>query len=191
MQASNPGTTTVDSALVNLRSRGVEIFIRLQELRDAASMMKDGVGQGRSATWTTFLEKFDTLSKLYSQLTDELDRALTVAGLQSLLAVPLANPGYGVQVPDLLRTKLDQDIEREFLELEKGGLELKQGGKSVGPAQVRVAEFNDFVDTALDQFQELRDGFAVARPSETARPPTPPSAAIPLAAITNGTGLKK
>lgn len=189
-----PSTTTntakVDSALVNLRARGLDIYARLDELRDAACMLRDGVGQGRSATWPHFMDKYDTISKLYTQLTDELDRALTDAGLQSFVALPKNHTEDPTQLPDLLRTKLDQDIEREFQELEKSGLEMRRAGKGFGSAQARVAAFNDLVDSALDEFQELRDSMATPRPSEIPRPQTPPSAAIPLAAITNGTGLR-
>lgn len=185
------GTVKIDNALVNIRRRLMDAFTRQAELRDLSCMLRDGVGQGRLATWEQFLEKFDALCKLYSQVTDELDRSVTEAGLQSLVALPRALTDDPAQLPDLLRTKLDQDVEREFQDLEKAALAEKAAATGVVPVQARVNAFNDAVESALDQFQELRERLATPRPPEPQPPPTLPSASVVLAAITNGTGLKK
>lgn len=181
--------TKVDTALVSLRSRALDIHRRLIELRDSVTMLRDGVGPGRAAAWPSFLEKYDVLSKIFSQLTDELDRAFTDAGLDSFVALPRAVTDDPAVLPELLRTKLDPDVEREYQDLQKGYNPDKQDANTP-PINVRIETFNDFIESALEEFQELRDKMAEPRPREPQPPPNLPSADVVLAAITNGTGLK-
>jgi hypothetical protein len=44
-----------DNALVNLRSRALDLHARLLELRDAVIMLRDGVGPARNAPWLVYL----------------------------------------------------------------------------------------------------------------------------------------
>lgn len=190
MQAVGPAVTKVDTALVNLRSRALDIHARLVELRDSVGMLRDGVGPGRAAAWPIFLEKYDVLSKIFSQLTDELDRALTDVGLDSFVAIPRAVTDDPTFLPDLLRTKLDPNVEREYHELQKGYNPDKQDPNKP-PVNVTIRMYNEFIDSALEDFQELRDKLAQPRPREPQPPPAPATVDGVLAAIANGTGLKQ
>lgn len=45
------GVSKVDSVLVNLRARALDLHARLSELRDSIAMLRDGIGPGRNAPW--------------------------------------------------------------------------------------------------------------------------------------------
>ena len=161
--ASRPGR--LDSALVNLRARTLDLHERLAELREALIMLRDGVGPGRLASWPTFLSKFDTLSKLYSQLTKELDRAVREADLVNFVLEPHGIAEDVNLVPDLLRTKLMPEMEKELEEMDeewKKERERDAVGSRVNGERIdkRIGEFNAFIGLALERFAELREELA-------------------------------
>lgn len=186
MQSGGGAVTKIDAALVNLRARALDLHARLAELRDAAAMLRDGVGMGRNEAWPTFLNKYDTLAKLFYQLTEELDRSLTEVGLENFVAQPKSVTTDPTLVPELLRTKLEPEIERDFENLQKDHA-TDTSDKDVA---VRISSFNAFIEAALDQFQDLRDDLAKPRPQEPPGKIVPPAADAILDAITSGAGLR-
>lgn len=171
---------------MNLRARLLDLHARLSELRDQACMLRDGLGTGRHAIWPHFLDKYDALSKLYAQVTDELDRALLENGLDNFNAIPCGVTEEPAALPDLLRTKLEPEVEREMKELQKGYEKGREGGNVTS----RVASYNEFVETALEQLQETREPMRVERPVEASEMVMTANAEIVLQAMANGTGLK-
>jgi len=186
MQSGGGTVTKVDAALVNLRSRALDLHARLLELRDAAAMMRDGVGMGRNEAWPTFLNKYDALSKLFYQLTEELERSLTEVGLENFVAQPKAIVGDPAFVPELLRTKLEPEVERDLEMLQK---EYAADGNDQSVA-VRISSFNGFIESAVDHFQDLRDVLAKPRPAEAPVRTAPPASDAILAAIATGAALR-
>lgn len=87
-------------------------------MRDSVAQVRDGVGPMRNDTWSTFLNKFDVINKGASALTDELDHSLT-EGLDNFVAEPAAIAADAITLPELLRTKLDHDVARDFDALNK------------------------------------------------------------------------
>lgn len=156
--APPPRSGKLDSALVNLRSRTIELHDQLSELYKPLAMLRDGVGPARTASWPTFLSKFDTLCKLYFQLTKELDRAVTDVGLANFVLEPRGVAEDSGLVPELLRTKLMPEMEKELEELEEECRKVE--GDGGGKVDEKVGEFNAFVDLALERFGELRDELA-------------------------------
>lgn len=185
-QPSGPMVTKVDAALVSLRARILDLHARTSELRDLSCMLRDGFGQGRNAVWPQFLDKYDTIAKLYSLVTEELDRAVVETGLENFSAIPCALTQDPGALPDLLRTKLEPEVERELKELQKG----YEKGRNTLPIGKRIAVYNELIDGFLDEFQELRDSLAQPRPAEPPEPQVPQNAEIVLQAISNGTGLR-
>lgn len=149
-------------------------------------MLRDGLGAGRHAVWPQFLDKYDTLSKLYAQVTDELDRALVENGLDNFNSIPCGVTEDPAALPDLLRTKLEPEVEREMKELQKG----YEKGREGGSVASRVESYNEFVEGALEQLQETRESMRVQRPVEAAETTMAPDAEMVLQAMANGAGLK-
>lgn len=108
----------VDATLINVRKRAHDLHILLEEMRDSIAQVRDGVGPMRNETWSTFLNKFDVINKGASALTDELDHSLT-EGLDNFVAEPVAIAADAITLPELLRTKLDHDVARDFDALNK------------------------------------------------------------------------
>lgn len=177
--------TRVDGTLVKLRSLSLDLHARLSELRDITAMLRDGVGPGRHSNWELFLERYDTLSKLTSRLTEELDRAQT-EGIQHLIAEPrqLSAPGQ-TPIPELLRTRLEPAIERDFSSLASTAPSIPQVDIATG-----IIRFNRFLESALAEYQDTRDMTLEDRPVETEQNLQAQGADAVLAAISNGAGLK-
>lgn len=182
MQTAPKPASKVDATLIALRARSLELHARLSELRDSAAMVRDGVGPSRNSTWPDFLTQHDTLSRLSTQLTEDLQRSLA-DGLDNFVAVPKAVTPDPNELPDLLRTRLDPAVEREYEALGK-----EFDGEDVSR---RISAFNGFLEREVETFQDLRESLSKARPQE--KSPRAPSAAADavLAAIATGTGLRQ
>ena len=177
--------TRVDGTLVKLRSLSLDLHARLSELRDTTAMLRDGVGPGRNSDWELFLERYDTLSKLTRRLTEELERAQT-EGVQHLIAEPrqMSVPGQ-TPIPELLRTRLEPAIERDFSSLASTAPSIPQVDIAKG-----IIRFNRFLENALAEYQDTRDMMVEDRPVENAHNLQAQSADAVLAAISSGAGLK-
>lgn len=110
--------TKIDSTLANIRTKAGDLHARLEELRDGVGQLRDGIGPRRHETWYTFLKRFNTVKKSTSALTEELDRALT-EGLDNFATVPAALTMDSPRLPELLRTKLELEVDRDFQALHK------------------------------------------------------------------------
>lgn len=175
MQLSKPAGET-DATLIALRTRLLDLHSNLTTLRDYSSMLRDNVGPSRDATFPIFLSVHSTLSKLSEQLTAVLDR-LQQEGLPYFATIPTqADP----IAPELLRTRLDVDVEREFQAM---------ADAFKGDATQKVLRYNQTVETVLKAVADGRERLERPRPSEV--PPPLPSATADefLAAMTNGSHL--
>lgn len=205
-----------DNALANLRARALDLHARLLELRDAVLMLRDGVGPARNAPWREFLSKYQTLAKLFNQLTDELERAVYEVGFQNFVLQPRGVAEDPDLVPNMLRTKLEPDIEKDIAGLQaeferdtataaaataasaSGGV----GQQSTGPGangqasnplaalERRILMFNAFLDGARGRYEELVESvFEKPRPAEAPRLSTTPRAQELLTSLTTGAPL--
>ncbi|KAI0566957.1 hypothetical protein FGB62_5g027 [Gracilaria domingensis] len=139
-------------------------------------MLRDNVGPSRNATFPLFLSIHSTLSKLSEQLTTDLDRSQQ-EGLPYYAAVPnLPDP----VAPDLLRTRLDTDVEREFQTMTHA---------FKGDATQKVLRYNQAVEAVLKAVAETRDQLEKPRPFQPAHAAPSPAAEAVLSAIANGANL--
>lgn len=140
----------------------------------------------------TFLSKYDALSKLFFQLTEELDRAVTDMGVENYVIQPkgvATDPGT---VPDLLRTKLEPEIERDVDTLAQQYRD-DVGENNATPEQIakRISTFNSFVQQTVEQIQDLKEDLVTPQIPEQKPKRPPPAADAILAAIATGAGLKR
>lgn len=173
--------TKIDASLGLVRKRALELHTGLRELQDQAAQLRDGVGPQRGSDWRKFLEQYDTLSIRLQQLTQELERAMTV-GLHHFVTIPLGVTDDPTLLPDLLRTRLEANVEREFENLGK-----RYEGGDVGQ---RIANFNDFVLAEIEGYDENRLRLMEARGKKETLPVPSTNADAVLAAVVNGTGLR-
>ncbi|CAN8073437.1 unnamed protein product [Agarophyton chilense] len=175
MQPLRP-TTKTDATLVALRTRLLDLHSNLITLRDHSAMLRDNVGPSRNATFPLFLSIHSTLAKLSEQLTTDLDRSQQ-EGLPYYAAVPnLPDP----VTPELLRTRLDMDVEREFQTMAHA---------FKGDASQKVMRYNQAVEAVLKAIAEKRDKLEQPRPAQPAPNAPAPAAEMILAAIANGSNL--
>eukprot|EP00178_Gracilaria_changii_P004395 TRINITY_DN16_c0_g1_i1.p2 TRINITY_DN16_c0_g1~~TRINITY_DN16_c0_g1_i1.p2 ORF type:complete len:178 (+),score=20.62 TRINITY_DN16_c0_g1_i1:336-869(+) len=169
-------TSRTDATLVALRTRLIDLHSNLMNLREHSAMLRDNVGPSRNATFPLFLSIHSTLAKLSEQLTTDLDRSQQ-EGLPYYAAVPnLPDP----VVPELLRTRLDKDVEREFRTM-------TQAFK--GDPTQKVLRYNQGVETVLKAVAEKREQLEKPRPTPPAPTAPSPAADAVLAAIVNGRNL--
>lgn len=128
------------------------------------------------AVRSTFLNKFETLARLYHQLTEELDRAVTESGFENYLLQPKAVADDPELVPNLLRTKLEPDVESDLDKLNKSYIDDVDGtDQSAESLESRISSFNSFVLAAVERYEDAREDLLVnPRPVES--PPQMPSA---------------
>ncbi|OSX80873.1 hypothetical protein BU14_0031s0045 [Porphyra umbilicalis] len=162
----------VDSALVSLRLRALELNGRLVELLNSVVALRDGVGTGRDDAWPAFLAAFDTIAKLFTALTADLSRASTEAGLAHYVLLPApASCEATSETPmaSLARTKLPPDVEDDAAALAAAAArEMGAAGTRGAAAQARalaahVAVYNTFVEGAVDRFAAAREDLSVPR----------------------------
>lgn len=181
------GSAKVEVVLVSLRARAFDIHARLAELADILAQVRDGVGDGRVATWTDFLNKFDALSALAGQLCEELERAVGEAGLSHYVVHPSskAPSKQDGEIPGLLRTRREPELERDVEALAASFQD------SVTPEALtaRIEDFNAFVDDLVGDIAALREDHAPEPMTEPPRPRPTPGANVVLAALTTGAGL--
>jgi hypothetical protein len=204
------------SVLANLRARTLDLHARLLELRDAVAMLRDGVGPARNAPWSVFLAKYETLAKLFFQLTEELDRAVVDVGFQNFLVLPRGVAEDADLVPNMLRTRLEPDVEKDMLALqaeyvsdaagaEGADVAAAESAESAAAAESaesaaesaaaavlekRIAAFNAFVGGAVDRFDDARERLLrEPRPAERPLPAATPRAQELLTALTTGAAL--
>lgn len=202
-----------DNALANLRARAFDIHARLLELRDAVLMLRDGVGPARNAPWRDFLSKYETLAKLFSQLTDELERAVYEVGFQSLVLQPCGVAEDPDLVPNMLRTKLEPDVEKDIADLQaeyerdtasmasaggvRGGGPGASGSAAAAAAAAssaklaqRILTFNAFLEGARGRYEEeIESIFDKPRPANVPGLATTARAQALLTALTTGAPL--
>lgn len=189
-----------DMALANLRARALDLHARLLELRDSISMLRDGVGPARNAPWAAFLAKYETLAKLFSQLTEELDRAVVEVGFQNYILQPRAVAEDPDLIPNMLRTKLEPEVERDVMDLQAeyardaGGDAAAESGPAAEAAaealEMRVSMFNAFVSGAVERFDDARDRILnEPRPVEAELPRITPAAHALLQSLNSGAAL--
>jgi hypothetical protein len=188
-----------DTALATLRARALDLHARLLELRDAVSMLRDGVGPARNAPWAAFLAKYETLAKLFTQLTEELDRAVVEVGFQNYLLQPRTVAEDPDLIPNMLRTRLDPDVEKDVMTLqtEYARETEKEGGEGGGAVEAaadalekRIAMFNAFLAGAVERFDDARVRILnEPRPAEPELPPISPAAQALLASLNTGAPL--
>jgi hypothetical protein len=195
------------SVLANLRARTLDLHARLLELRDAVAMLRDGVGPARNAPWSVFLAKYETLAKLFFQLTEELDRAVVDVGFQNFLVLPRGVAEDADLVPNMLRTRLEPDVEKDMLALQAEYVSDAAGAEGADVAaaesaesaaesaaaavlEKRIAAFNAFVGGAVDRFDDARERLLrEPRPAERPLPAATPRAQELLTALTTGAAL--
>jgi hypothetical protein len=154
------------------------------------------LGFHRPPSRSHFLSKYQTLSKLFFQLTDELDRAVTEVGFQNFLLQPRALSEDPDLVPSLLRTRLEPEVERDLEELQAQCAADMGGGGGAPPPEAdierRILLFNAYVSGALERYEELRDEVLEAPPPPaTPQVDTPPAAQALLAALAAGTPIPR
>lgn len=191
--AAAPARTAVDhpktySALANMRARALDLHARLLELSDAVAMLRDGVGVFANAPWPAFLAKFETLAKLFAQLSDELDRAVVDVGFQNYLLRPRAADEL---VPAMLRTRLEPEVERDVAELRTEAAAEGEGegdaAEKIEAMKNRISMFNNFIEGALESFDDERDiSLADPRPPEVPPPKSTPEGQALLTALMTG-----
>lgn len=186
---ANKAASKTDATILNLRIRALELHSGLCRLRDSAAMVRDGVGNKRNANWPDMLRQFDKLNKLTTQLTDELQRS-TVEGLDHFAAIPRGVTTDGSVLPELLRTRLDADVEREFDMLRKAFEEEGGGLGGVDGKEGRIADLNAFVEEAVEGVQDFREGLVRPRGGGGGGAVAGRGGDVVLAAIANGTGLR-
>lgn len=200
--AANMAVPKTENALANLRARALDLQARLLELSDAVAMLRDGVGAFRNAPWSAFLAKYETLAKLFMQLTEELDRAVINAGFQSYILRPRAAAEDPDLVPNMLRTRLEPEVEADLMELQAeyereaaGALDVGAGSlgtvegerKAAEVLKRRVEQFNFFIEGALERYDDARDiDLSDPRPPEPPAPTAPPKGQGLLNALMTG-----
>lgn len=114
---------------------------------------------------------------------------MTEAGLNNFVVQPkdvAVDPAF---VPDLLRTKLELEVERDYDALRRE-YAADAGDTDDSAVERRTSEFNAFIESALDHFQDRRDELAKPRPTEPPPRRAPQAADAILAALTKGVGLR-
>jgi hypothetical protein len=140
---------------------------------------------------SSFLVSYETLSKLFFQLTEELDRAVTDVGFQNFLLQPKALGEDPELVPNLLRTMLEPEVEKDVQALHAEYV-ADMGGSTPTSLELerRILLFNAFVSGATERYEELRDELLdLPRPPEHQVLDTPPAAQALLAALAAGTPI--
>ncbi|KAK1865391.1 hypothetical protein I4F81_007923 [Pyropia yezoensis] len=203
---SRPSSTAVfgskvDSSLVSLRLRALDLQGRLLELLRSVVSLRDGVGEARDDAWPAFLAAFETIAKLFTALTADLSRASTEAGLAHyvLLPAPAAcEAGSDTPIAALARTRLPPEVEDDATELAAtSSREMIEAGRRGAVSQLRslqahVAVYNKFVEGAVDRYLAAREDLAVPRaPPVERRPRGPPGGGgdAVLLAVERGAGL--
>jgi hypothetical protein len=146
---------------------------------------------GISLARTSFLSKYETLSKLFYQLTEELDRSVTEVGFQNFLLQPKGMAEDPELVPNLLRTKLEPEVERDLEALQKQCAD-EMGGEqpSMEAIEKRILMFNAFVSSAMERFEDARtDLLESPRPEEPEPAPVSARAQALLTALSAGEPL--
>lgn len=139
-------------------------------------MLRDNVGPSRNATFPLFLSLHSTLSRLCEQLTSDLDRSQQ-EGLPYFATVPNAADPVA---PELLRTRLDIEVERDFEGMAHA---------FKGDATQKVIRYNQAVETVLKVVADKRQQGEKARRLQGGAPAPSPNAEKVLAALTTGAYL--
>lgn len=134
------------------------------------------------------MSKYETLSKLYHQLTEELDRAVTENGFDNFLLQPKAVTDDPELVPNLLRTKLEPEVENDVQDLHKLFVEDSDGSQpSPEDLERRILLFNAFIANAVETFEDRRDELlSASRPEELQLSQSSASAQAILSALSSG-----
>lgn len=152
---------------------------------------------------TLFLDKFESLSRLYSQMTTELERAVTEIGFRSLLLQPegstkaLEGPNAAIPsfedlelVPALLRTALEPEVEKAMDDLEARIDANETPPLTPHDTERRILMFNTFIGNALERFDDARElSLEDERPPEAAKPGFSREGQALLSALASGSTL--
>uniref|UniRef100_A0A7S1TIT7 Mediator of RNA polymerase II transcription subunit 8 n=1 Tax=Compsopogon caeruleus TaxID=31354 RepID=A0A7S1TIT7_9RHOD len=163
----------MDATLGSLRNRAVDLRTTVGELREAAAGMADGL---TSVQWPVMLDKYDGLCRIFYQFTDDVERAISEIGLNCLIIQPATMPaGVDLEstldsIPDLLRTKLDPEIEEEHAAL----VSSSERNESKEEINRRARMFNDYVEDIELKIADWRDTFIAGK--EPPLKPVVPSA---------------
>jgi hypothetical protein len=116
---------------------------------------------------------------------------VTEAGFQNFLLQPTGLAEDSELVPNLLRTKLEPEVERDLETLQKQCEGDLGGGHSpLDAIEKRILMFNAFVSSALDRFDDSRvDLLSSPRPQEPESEPTGTRAQALLVALSTGRPL--
>lgn len=190
--AGAPRVTKADASLANLQNRMQLVYGNVQELHDLARQLRDGVGEQRALGWEHLLVRYALAHKLVSQLSDDMDRALS-DGLDNFVAVPVAATADPAVLPELLRTRDETAVEKALDEQRRAFAAAAQNDPSLRDAEAtatRVRAFNSFVEDAVDKLQDMREALANRVPDDSPVQQQAPSASAILAALSSGAGLR-
>ena len=125
-------------------------------------------------------------------MTEELDRAVMEAGLQNFLLQPCGLSEDSSLVPDLLRTRVEPEVERDLQKLKEQYTENVGGKSNVSRENIakRIVAFNAFVDDTVEQFQDLRETLTTQVAADASPKRSAPAAEDVLKALSHGEGLR-